>query len=144
MELKTSESIKELGAALQKFHAAVPKIVKTIPGVHNSKYANLGDVQEAIGKPMADANLVITQFPIGENGLVTRLIHTASGEYMEATSSMTPTQATPQQQGAVITYQRRYALGAILGLNIERDDDGEASSMYPDQAQQSNNDPFGL
>ena len=31
----------------------------------------------------------------------------------------------PQAMGSAITYARRYALGAILGLNIDEDDDGE-------------------
>jgi ERF superfamily len=34
----------------------------------------------------------------------------------------------PQKLGSVITYQRRYALGAVLGLNIDVDDDGNAGS----------------
>ena len=37
---------------------------------------------------------------------------------------MTPTKNDPQGAGSVITYQRRYALGAILGLNIDEDNDG--------------------
>ncbi len=31
----------------------------------------------------------------------------------------------PQAMGSAITYARRYALGSILGLNIDEDDDGE-------------------
>ena len=41
---------------------------------------------------------------------------------------MRPTKNDPQGLGSVITYQRRYALGAILGLNIDDDDDGNRAS----------------
>jgi hypothetical protein len=33
--------------------------------------------------------------------------------------------------GSAITYQRRYALGAILNLNIDEDDDGNQASARP-------------
>jgi len=41
---------------------------------------------------------------------------------------MKPVKNDPQGQGSAITYQRRYALGAILGLNIDADDDGNQAS----------------
>ena len=41
---------------------------------------------------------------------------------------MHPTKNTPQDLGSAITYQRRYAVGAILSLNIDEDDDGNNSS----------------
>lgn len=60
--------------------------------------------------------------------MTTTLIHAESGEFMRGTFKMTPAKNDPQGQGSVITYQRRYALGAILGLNIDEDDDGNAGS----------------
>ena len=44
---------------------------------------------------------------------------------------MKPTKPGPQELGSVITYQRRYALGAILCLNIDEDDDGNKASEPP-------------
>jgi hypothetical protein len=44
---------------------------------------------------------------------------------------MNPTKDTPQEAGSVITYQRRYALGAALGLDIDEDDDANAVSQPP-------------
>jgi hypothetical protein len=41
---------------------------------------------------------------------------------------MTPKDATPQGHGSAITYLRRYALSAVLGLATEEDDDGNAAS----------------
>ena len=37
---------------------------------------------------------------------------------------MRPVKNDPQGVGSCITYMRRYALGAVLCLNIDKDDDG--------------------
>jgi hypothetical protein len=58
------------------------------------------------------------------------LLHT-SGEWISESYEMEPTKHDPQGAGSVITYQRRYALGAILGLNIDEDDDGNKASVTP-------------
>ena len=55
------------------------------------------------------------------------LMHT-SGEWLAESYFMKPSKDDPQGAGSVITYQRRYALGAILGLNIDVDDDGNKAS----------------
>lgn len=130
--MNKSESIKNLAVSLGKFHEEMGKIVKdeTNP-FFKSKYAPLPDVLSAIKEPLAKAGLVFTQFPDGLNQLSTLLIDTASGEFIEATYEMTPAKNDPQGQGSVITYQRRYALGAILGLNIDEDDDGNKASIPP-------------
>jgi hypothetical protein len=44
----------------------------------------------------------------------------------------------PQAMGSAITYARRYALGSILGLNIDEDDDGNLAThgrSTPDEKQ---------
>jgi len=56
------------------------------------------------------------------------LIHVDSGEYLMDTYEMKPTKDDPQGIGSSITYQRRYAIGAILSLNIDEDDDGNSAS----------------
>jgi hypothetical protein len=61
------------------------------------------------------------------------LIHAESGEYLMANSTMHPTKSDPQSMGSAITYQRRYSIGAILNLNIDEDDDGNAASTQPVQ-----------
>ena len=50
---------------------------------------------------------------------------------------MTPSKNDPQGLGSAITYQRRYALGAILGLNIEDDDDGNGASKTGEKPTQN-------
>ncbi len=41
---------------------------------------------------------------------------------------MCPVKNDPQGQGSAITYMRRYALSAVLGIRTEEDDDGNAAS----------------
>jgi len=126
--MNKSESIKELATALCKFQGAVEKIKKgaTNP-FFKSKYATLADILDVIRQPLADAGLSFVQFPKGAYGLETMLMHT-SGEYLSESYEMRPTKDDPQGAGSVITYQRRYALGAVLGLNIDEDDDANKAS----------------
>ena len=126
--MNKSESIKELATALCEFQRAVETIKKgeTNP-FFRSKYASLADILNVIRKPMADNGLSFVQFPSGRYSLDTMLMHT-SGEWVSESYEMEPTKHDPQGAGSVITYQRRYALGAVLGLNIDEDDDANKAS----------------
>ena len=55
-------------------------------------------------------------------------MHGESGEYMQTDYFMNPTKNDPQAQGSVISYMRRYALAAVLGLNLDNDDDANAAT----------------
>jgi len=126
--MNQSPSIKELATALCEFQSAVETIRKTETNpFFKSKYASLSDILSVIRQPLTDNGLSFVQFPKGKYGLETMLMHT-SGEYLSESYEMTPTKNDPQGAGSVITYQRRYALGAILGLNIDIDDDGNKGS----------------
>jgi len=129
--MEKSESIKNLAIALCKFQGTVETIVKTATNpFFKSKYANLADILDVIREPLQVNGLSFVQFPEGESGLTTMLMH-ESGEHITATYIMKPVKNDPQGQGSAITYQRRYALGAILGLNIDDDDDGNNASKQP-------------
>lgn len=122
--MEKSESIKSIATAICEFQRNVAGIKKTETNpFFKSKYASLGDILDVIRKPLADNGLSFVQFPRGRFCLETMLMH-VSGEWLSETYEMTPTKNDPQGAGSVITYQRRYALGAILGLNTDVDDDG--------------------
>jgi len=126
--MEKSESIKEIATALRDFQASVETIVKTETNpFFKSKYASLNDILNVIRDPLAAHGLSFVQFPKGKYGLDTMLMH-VSGEWISESYEMEPSKHDPQGAGSVITYQRRYALGAILGLNIDIDDDGNAGS----------------
>lgn len=126
--MEKSTEIKQLATALCSFQESIETVRKTNTNpFFKSKYASLSDILEVIRQPLADNGLSFVQFPSGEYGLTTLLMH-VSGEWISDSYKMTPTKNDPQGAGSVITYQRRYALGAILGLNIDEDDDGNSGS----------------
>jgi hypothetical protein len=140
--MNKSESIKNIAGALLKFHAEVGKISKDAKNpFFKSNYASLSNIQDGIREPLQSAGLVYSQLPSGENELTTILIHAASGEYMESTYQMTPVKPDPQAKGSAISYARRYALAAILGLNVD-DDDGNKASLPKNGKQQKKQTEF--
>lgn len=130
-EFQKSESIINLTKALMVFSVKIGKIKKenNNPFFH-SLYADLPAIQDAIADPLQESGLVVTQLPCGD-GLITMLAHAESGEYIMANSIMKPVKNDPQSMGSAITYQRRYSLAALLNLNIDKDDDGNAASVAP-------------
>lgn len=131
----------ELAKALVKFQSVVPVIPKNqtakIPmkagGSYSYKYADLADIWEAIRKPLKECGLAVTQM-LGElNGddvIYTKIWH-ESGEVEEKPFRIPTNGKTPQEVGSVVTYYKRYALGAALGISTEEDDDGKAGNSVP-------------
>lgn len=132
-----SESITALASALIKFQGKMVKVTKDSTNPHfKNRYASLSAIIEATTKPLSECGLAIIQLPAGKNQLTTTLLH-ESGEYISETYEMNPSKNDPQGIGSAITYQRRYAMGAILNLNIDEDDDGnEASKPAPARKQE--------
>ena len=126
--MKKSESIKQIAAALAVFHIKMDVIKKDAKNpFFKSTYASLSNILDAIKIPLAESDLSFSQHPMGENGLSTILMH-KSGEWIGSHFTMKPVKNDPQGIGSCITYMRRYALAAILGLNIDEDDDGNSAS----------------
>lgn len=124
--LTTSTEIKNIACALFNFHNEISKVNKDAQG-YGYKYATLPNVLEAIKEPLANSGLVFTQFHIGEYSLATLLIHVESGEYFKSIGTIIPVKKDPQGVGGSITYQRRYQLLCILGLQVDDDDAHYAS-----------------
>ena len=124
--MKKSESIKNIAGALVKFQASVSKVAKESSNpFFKSKYASLANILDTIQKPLSECGLAISQFP-DQDALTTIILHAESGEWMESSYVMpVAKQNDPQAMGSAMTYARRYALGSILNLNIDDDDDGE-------------------
>lgn len=138
--MNQSEDIKELAAALSEAQGVIEGAKKdseaTISGSTKRKYADLASVWDACRKSLADNGLSVVQ--VTEGGpdtvtVITRLMH-KSGQWMEGSLTMKPQQMTPQGLGSCITYCRRYALMAMVGIAPE-DDDGQAASQAPPQHQ---------
>lgn len=137
--MQHSESVKNIAAALVLFHIKVGKVHKDSRNpFFNSTYASLTNILDTIAEPLEEAGLSIIQLPEGEFGLSTMIIHADSGEWIKDTYQMRPTKDDPQGRGSAITYQRRYAISALLQLSIDEDDDGNKASAPAPKAEQDN------
>jgi hypothetical protein len=128
MQLQKSDSIKNLTKALITFHVKVDTIKKDAKNpFFKSSYASLTNILDGINDSLIESGLAISQFPVGEYGLETILMH-ESGEWIQANYTMKPVKDDPQSRGSAITYARRYAISAVLSLNIDDDDDGNMAT----------------
>jgi hypothetical protein len=126
--MQKADSIKNIAKALALFHVKVDTIKKDAKNpFFKSSYASLPNILDAINEPLIECDLSLAQFPSGENGLTTILMH-SSGEWMQAEYQMRPAKDDPQGRGSAITYQRRYAIASILCLNIDEDDDANLAT----------------
>lgn len=140
--MEKSEKITELFKALALFHVKMDKVKKDAKNpFFKSNYASLENILDAIREPLQESELEFTQFPTGNYGLCTMLVHVPSGEYLQDCYTMEPQKKDPQGAGSVITYQRRYALTSILCINVESDDDGNHAThggINPESAAENN------
>lgn len=149
MTIERSESIKELATALAKAQAALRPAAKDATNPHfKSKYADLSAVWEACREPLSTNGLSVVQLPAdsepGRLALTTMLLH-SSGEWLSTTYSLKLQQDTAHGAGSALTYLRRYALAALVGVVADEDDDGNSASQparsapqRPQQARPSN------
>jgi hypothetical protein len=138
-----SEQINELAVALAKAQAAMKPAVKDRKNPHlGNTYATLDSIIESIRKPLSDNSLSFMQ-PLQQTAdgiiLETWLLH-ASGQFFQSEVLVNPMSGNRgvnemQALGSSLTYMRRYALESILGLNVDDDDDGNASKPASKQAQ---------
>lgn len=124
-----SEQIAELAKAMVKVQAALKPALKDSKNpFFQSKYADLESVWEACRAPLIENGISVIQTMAFENGtdiLETILLHT-SGQYLTSRLRIAPIKPDPQAMGSAITYARRYALAALIGV-VQADDDGEAA-----------------
>jgi hypothetical protein len=129
-EVVMSPPLDKLFAALAKAQGEIEGASKDKVNPHfKSRYADLASIWDACRRALSVNGLSVLQFPLSEGELVgirTILGH-ASGQSIESTVWTRPQQAGPQALGSCVTYLRRYALAAAVGVAPD-DDDGEAAS----------------
>jgi hypothetical protein len=138
-----SESINELMGALAKAQGIMSGAAKDSSNpFFKSKYADLSSVWNACRESLSQHGLCVSQtMNMDEEGsmcIITTLAH-SSGQWMR---SYLPIKITPepgkkinelQVLGSALTYLRRYALAAIVGVCPDEDDDGNAAVGYSTQ-----------
>ena len=149
-----SNDISEVAAALVAVQSEMGTVAKEAENpFFRSKYADLASVYKMATPILTKYGLCVSQLCVpsntamkvvaekNKNGtetvtetkgvkIVTLLMH-KSGQYIGSELEMFPTKDDPQGIGSAITYARRYAYMAIIGLVAEEDDDGNAASAPP-------------
>lgn len=133
-----TEQLKELPKALCSFYAQLPTIHEEARANYG-KYADLPGILASLLPAMRANGLAVVQtFEEGEDRpiLVTNLLHT-SGERIESRLPLVTSNGRNVQHdlAGAITYFRRYALLAILGIAPGIvDDDAGAADLDPQPA----------
>jgi len=144
--MKQSNEFNELAGAFAKAQAAlpaVPKRGKGQVGTAKTTYATLDDVIATVRGPLSENGLSFTQMlDVDADGpaLTTMLIH-ESGQWMASSTpidAMDGNRGTNAMQafGSTLTYLKRYALSAMLGVSTDDDDDGSTARKAPQRQAQ--------
>lgn len=127
--MERTESIAQLSKALSAAQGELRNAPLDKSNSHfGQRYASLGSITDTVRPILAKHGLAVTQLAgtpeQGKVSVSTLLIHT-SGEYIRETM-VVPVAGNIQQAGSAITYMRRYALSALLGIVGDEDDDAES------------------
>lgn len=141
MESYQSQDITELAKALLAVQSQLQPALKDAKNPFTkSSYATLNSVMETCRAALLANGILLTQFPvpaaIGHLGLATKLIHAESGQWHSSLAVIPLPKADPQGMGSALTYARRYALVAMLGM-VTEDDDGESAKIPPKMVERS-------
>lgn len=135
-----SDDIGELFAALAEAQGEFGPIERTLTARIKSKreggadysysYAPLSEVLGAVRPALSKHGLAVMQFPLTRQGsvLVRTLLGHKSGAWMRNDLAVGCVSTDPKDIGSAITYARRYAAQAILGIAPDVDDDGARGS----------------
>jgi hypothetical protein len=133
----TTAAKGSLWGALAEFQHDAPKIAFDATNPHfKNRYPSLAGIMDTIRPGLSARGVVVTQVPtfvLTEDGtaapaLTTRITHAPSNEFIEGTMLLLAPKSDPQGQGSALTYARRYAVLAMLGLVGDEDDDGQAAT----------------
>lgn len=106
-----------------------------------SSYATLNEVLNKVKAPLNDLGILILQTP-QKDGLGTILLDTEDDSKVECFMPYVEI-TTAQKLGSCNTYNRRYSLVTLLGLEDEDDDGNKASGKVVKKAVDTSKPPFG-
>lgn len=125
---ENSIDIGKLAGSLAKAQGSITGALKDSANpFFKSKYADLAACWDACRKPLSEHGLAVIQTTEirGEFVTIVTLLAHESGEWIRSRLPMKPKDFSPQAVGSTMTYARRYALAAMVGL-AQVDDDAEA------------------
>lgn len=136
MVAKETTGPATIAEALSAAQAEMTDPVKDSINPHfKSRYADLATILKTVRPVLARHGIALvqtTEIDCGSVILVTQLLwrgNAITGRYPVA-----PVKADPQGYGSAMTYARRYALQAIVGVAADDDDDGNAASTSAPKA----------
>lgn len=132
-----SDSLAELAPALVAAQKALKnphvdskaKVPTKTGGSYEYKYLSLPALLEHVEGVFGKHDLAIMQEVTEAQrgiGVTTRILH-RSGEWLDLGPLVLPAGGTPQEHGSAVTYARRYALAAAVGLAADEDDDASSA-----------------
>src|SRR6476660_4561138 len=140
---RSSETIGAIAAALAKAQGELTNPEKsltatvTVAGTRSFRYASLASGLDIVRKCLGQHEIAAVQTTAidrdaGQIRLTTLLAH-ASGEWIASEWPVCPASevAAPHRMGAALTYARRYALFALVGIAGEDDLDAPDTLMAP-------------
>lgn len=142
-----SENINELLAALAEVQSELPTMPKS-KQAYGYKYTDLDTITQTI-KPILGRHGIGYMQSVGglaENGLtLTTRIFSKKGEYIEDTAALPAITSAKnnaaQTLGMSITYMRRYALCAMLGITSDEDVDADCTEQPHESRKQTPQPP---
>lgn len=143
-----SEEIDKLAIALAKFQGSLEqpslnsevKVRTKTEGEYKFKYADLSECKRAAKQPLADNELSVCQLIEDDYSIRTILLH-SSGQWISSKVRMPSNTADAQSIGSAITYAKRYAFCAILGIVADDDEDANIASGNTAQKEQPKEQP---
>lgn len=147
--MRTSDTITALAGALSSAQGEYPKIAKDQEAdiaKYKYKYADLADIFGKVLPVLSKHGLAIiqpTSFSDNVLMVVTRLIH-KTGEWVESDYPVCSIQGDHQRMGSALTYSRRYALCALIGIAPGGEDDDGANAEKLSQIQKGKQDGLGM
>lgn len=124
---KEGSQIDKLAEALANTQSEIQDAEKNSQNPHfKSFYADLSSVLQSIREPLAKNNLSLSQIvnSQGEDYFLETILLHKSGQVLKSKMKLILEKKTMQGLGVAITYARRYAAAAIVGISQE-DSDGE-------------------
>jgi len=129
VEKRTPEILipSKIAKALIEIQKTLQPLVKSAENsAYDSSYVPLEDVTKKAHDLLSAHGIGVTQSPITDvNGhaALETMLFTGSGQGYVRVTKLAMREIDPQKHGSAITYTRRYALMAILGLTGKGDDD---------------------
>ncbi len=140
--VECSPTIGKIATALAKAQGKFERVhkdskaeVKKKDGtyLYSYTYATLADSLAAVSAALAENEIALLQPTCCSRGgvSVTTILAHSSGEWMASDLAMPVEETRAQAVGSAITYARRYALQAFIGIAPDDDDGGDAHKNPP-------------